>query len=592
MKKFTRLKITAILIFILISAMITTNAANMIDTNTNANINVIVNEIVSGLEYDSVYSFSDGLAKVVKDNKEGFINKNGELVIPLIYDTAGDFYNGLSVVRVGENWDESKWGLIDTTGQTVVPIKYDDILTYPWDNYSEGLIRVCLDGKWGFIDAAGNEVIPCTFDYVEDFFDGLAAFCIGDRFYDSESKWGFIDITGNEIIPCQYGLYQLPSNDGSGSRVGFQEGLAAVELDGKWGYIDKTGNIIVPFIYDYTNWFSEDFAVVCRGNKWGYIDKTGAEVIELKYDYVYDFCEGMAAVCKVYGNSVKYGFVDKTGREVVPLKYDELQYSFSHSGPGLSNITGCGFTDGLAAVSIGGYEGGGYIGKWGFVNKNGEEVIPLIYDYVDEISEGMIAVNIGANFVESFDWGLYAEGGKWGYIDTTGKEITLFVYDEAYEFDGDFAFVSTGVYPDSKYGYIDKTGKEVVPLEYDYAYSGYSPDDKLTVMTKDGKWSIFEMVFETPDDFIDATEVPTEDTTEEQTEEYTTEIQTEENTTEEQTEAKTESSKSSETIETLKVTESNNAKYDIYIILAGVGLIVFLGAILIILRILVKKKGI
>ncbi|MBK7505881.1 MAG: WG repeat-containing protein [Bacteroidetes bacterium] len=40
-------------------------------------------------------SFSEGLAVVEKEGKYGFFDKAGKLVIPIIYDDAQDFSDGL-----------------------------------------------------------------------------------------------------------------------------------------------------------------------------------------------------------------------------------------------------------------------------------------------------------------------------------------------------------------------------------------------------------------------------------------------------------------------------------------------------------------
>lgn len=45
-----------------------------------------------GLDYDFIYGFTDELSLVVKDDKYGFIDKTGKLVIGLDYDLALPFY--------------------------------------------------------------------------------------------------------------------------------------------------------------------------------------------------------------------------------------------------------------------------------------------------------------------------------------------------------------------------------------------------------------------------------------------------------------------------------------------------------------------
>lgn len=59
-----------------------------------------------------------------------------------------------------------KVGFIDKNGTEVVPCIYDDAVLYP----QEGLIRVEKDGKFGFIDKNGKQILPIIYDY-KDLYD-------------------------------------------------------------------------------------------------------------------------------------------------------------------------------------------------------------------------------------------------------------------------------------------------------------------------------------------------------------------------------------------------------------------------------------
>jgi hypothetical protein len=77
----------------------------------------------------------------------------------------------------------------------------------------------------------------------------------------------------------------------------------------------------------------------------------------------------------------KWGFIDKTGHYVINPQFDSAEP----------------FSDGLAAVRIGGWE----TGKFGFIDKTGHIVINPQFDFVSAFSDGLAAVRIGS---------------KWGYI--------------------------------------------------------------------------------------------------------------------------------------------------------------------------------
>ena len=68
------------------------------------------------------------------------------------------------------------YGFIDKNGNQVIPYKYRYV-----EDFSEGLAVVKTYNKpwtffdnYGFIDKDGNEVIPCEYDHAESFKNGLA----------------------------------------------------------------------------------------------------------------------------------------------------------------------------------------------------------------------------------------------------------------------------------------------------------------------------------------------------------------------------------------------------------------------------------
>jgi len=190
--------------------------------------------------------------KCFKENdKYGFkVASTGEIIIPLIYDDAWGFSEGLAKVKLN-----GKWGFIDKTGKEVIPLKYDGA-----DDFSEGLASVKLNDKYGFIDKTGKEVIPLKYDYADNFREGLASVKLN-------GKWGFIDKTGKEVISLKY--------DGAWY---FSEGLARVELNDKYGFIDKTGKVVIPLKYDYARNFFNGKAEVYLNDERFYIDKNGNRI--------------------------------------------------------------------------------------------------------------------------------------------------------------------------------------------------------------------------------------------------------------------------------------------------------------------------
>ena len=59
------------------------------------------------------------------EQKWGYINSTGQLVIPLRFDEACPFSEGLAKVSIGD-----KSGYINQSGKLVVPLQYDEALSF------------------------------------------------------------------------------------------------------------------------------------------------------------------------------------------------------------------------------------------------------------------------------------------------------------------------------------------------------------------------------------------------------------------------------------------------------------------------------
>ncbi len=117
-------------------------------------------------------------------------------------------------------------------------------------------------------------------------------------------------------------------------------------------------------------------------------------------------------------------------------------------------------------------------GKWGYLNKEGEEVIPCQFDSVGNFSDGFAYA---------------ALNGKYGYIDKSGNTVIPFEYDDAYGAgSGLFSVVKDG-----KCGLVDSNNTIVVPLEYDDISSA---ENNAAYAIKDGKLTIINVIESDNDD--------------------------------------------------------------------------------------------
>lgn len=137
------------------------------------------------------------LYPVELDGKLGFADCNGEIVVPIIYDTqchindtvwtGNDTYLDLRKNKL--------YGLVKHDGTVVVEFQWDDMRFY---HLRENLIPVAANGKWGFVNViTGKTQIEPVYDNVSFFKNGFASVCI-------ENKWGIIDKNGTLITKVKY----------------------------------------------------------------------------------------------------------------------------------------------------------------------------------------------------------------------------------------------------------------------------------------------------------------------------------------------------------------------------------------------------
>lgn len=220
------------------------------------------------------------------------------------YNSVGPFCEGLAAVYKADADGNVKYGYIDTTGKVVIPLKYDHA-----DNFSEGLAAVKVAGAEGYIDKTGKVVIPLEYYSAGTFSEGLA--WVQESL---SSPYAYVDTKGSVVFTLS-SEYQYAGS--------FSEGLTAARLKkGGAVYIGRNGaEEMSAREYDYAGDFSDGLAWVTKndadGNvKRGYIDTMGKLVIPLEYDVAKDFHDGLA---RVAGGDDRDFLINKTGAEVLDL---------------------------------------------------------------------------------------------------------------------------------------------------------------------------------------------------------------------------------------------------------------------------------
>jgi hypothetical protein len=185
-------------------------------------------------------------------------------------------------------------------------------------------------------------------------------------------------------------------------------------------------------------------------------DEAVTAKLEQKYEHVY-FSENYYRV-RLNG---KWGVVDKQGNEIAAPKYDDVEIVQ--------------FKDYYVHVKAKVND------KWGVIDNQGNEIIPYEYTYIT-FGEKIIFFAKGGNIVYKYDPPI---GAKWGIYNIAQRKIIECKYDYlshssegliAFNIGGtlsvagaNFANVKTEKVSGGKWGYIDLNGKEVIPAQYETA---------------------------------------------------------------------------------------------------------------------------
>jgi hypothetical protein len=257
----------------------------------------------------------------------------------------------------------------------------------------------------------------------------------------SSDHLGDIEMQAGRLYP---NFERVPRSKGAGKyRAGFMDrtgaqvvdfiyedarpfycGLATVKTGGKWGAVDASGRMIIEPISGAPLGIGNDRVIYFGGNgKRGIMSLNGAIILEPTFRILVDFQEDASWMSA----DRLYGFVARNGLQLIPPIYEDARS----------------FSDGVAPVKLVG-------GKWGYVNKFREFEIPPRFDFALPFSEGLAR---------------FKEGELWGYINRQGEVVIRPQYGSARDFREGLADVEIG----RRWGYINQAGEVVIPLAFQHA---------------------------------------------------------------------------------------------------------------------------
>lgn len=223
------------------------------------------------INFEQVTFFDEDteLAVVSVNRRFGAINRKGEAIVPLIYDKAMMFSEGLSAVK-----KNNKWGYVDRRHQLIIPFMYDNLIDYrsSEDDFyyngdsimgTAGCVRddkiiVAKNGKQGIINLKNETVVPFSDDEIKVYNQHYIVL------QNTEGKQGIINWNRKQIVPFNFILLHLTTTP---EYIGFAKEIDIrpdneQNCDGFWldyrfkkrlvfGVMTAEQQIVVPAISDF-----------------------------------------------------------------------------------------------------------------------------------------------------------------------------------------------------------------------------------------------------------------------------------------------------------------------------------------------------
>lgn len=452
------------LVCIILAAVVLSSCEDDQESNYGTNINSILG------------SNSRSLFKAKIGDQYGYIKKDGNQAFDSLFVTADDFYNGLAAIgkrtetTERQDYNTKLTANISFTNLTSAYINGDHIQfygKYGEDRYGNPLPNNCkyndyysgteltgyqngdpilskyrvelyyyghFQSLYGSFYTTDNLAITLNSPYVYTY---LYNYYITVPHYikrlNSETKYGFINTKGSTVIPATYTRVEFFSPDGIAI---VREGDYENYYDSNYSFINKKGDKISNDTYYRAEFFTEGLATVryTEDSKYQYIDTKGLPVITNGYDNAYPFINGLAAV----ENNDYWGFINKEGNEVIPLRFKRTTGIFTHNLIGVSDKSYDEDYDNETKNS------------WYFVNNEGKEAFGANtrYDDVEPFFEGLAAVEIGE---------------RWRYINTSGEYAFSTSFNRTSGFSDGLAAVRDN---NELWGYINKKGEYAIITQY------------------------------------------------------------------------------------------------------------------------------
>jgi hypothetical protein len=342
-------------------------------------------------------------AIVRKGDKYGVINTYGTLFAPAIYDSIGR-PGGFSA-NSPLLFRDGKIGALSMGGGILFEPEYDEIRKV--GSFGANSAIVIKNGKQGVIGSSGNVLVMAEYDEIMK----PGTFGANSAIVIKNGKQGVIGSSGNVLVMTEYDEIMKPGTFGAKSAI--------VIKNGKQGVIGSSGNVLVIAEYDEImrpGTFGANSAIVIKNGKQGVIGSSGNVLIMTEYDEIGKVGSAGKSMALVK-NGDKYGVVNSSGSIMVNVQYDSIGHYQSYK-PKNTEVVADKKTDGPSKNVV-----------------TRTIRIPIIR--ISWSTTTTTTTTTTETMSQGSTLALVKKGNKYGYIDTNGEEVVPVNYRDASEIDID-----------------------------------------------------------------------------------------------------------------------------------------------------------
>lgn len=396
--------------------------------------------------YDEVSSvkYKEGEILAKKDGKYGVINNKGKELIDFEYEEieADKYYsdNGYSksgyIVKVTTD-DGYRYGYINSEWKQVLNTEYTSVSRVLDIDSNDIYLIVSRNGQYGVVK---NKNVAIDFAYQSIVYNKDTNLFKVER----SGQYGVVNIDGETILDVTYKAINF-----NGKYILAQSYTEDMYFNQKGERIENTytAMIEVPNI--------EYCITVDANNLYGILNENGEEVVKNEYLYIeYVFDKYFVA----YKSGQGLGVIDKDGNICIEFEYDVLSkigdYNLLKGVDMESNVTDIFSNDMTEILSV---ENATLDIKDNYVKIYNATSINYITSNGEQKTEKDILVD-NTLFAVNKD-------GKWGFEDKDGNEKVECVYDYVTEFN---RYGFAGIKKDGLWGVIDEEGNIICECKYNF----------------------------------------------------------------------------------------------------------------------------